>query len=306
MRAGARQGASRLVGIGLVALSAVSFGWLAIFARYAYQAGGDVGAVLFLRFAIAAVVMAAVMAVRRERWPRWRDALPLVALGAVGYVGQSLSYFAALVYASASLVALLLYLYPAIVTVLSVTFLGERLTRAGVVALVLAVAGSALAVGRAGSGSGVGVALGVSAAVCYSVYIVVGSRLLPRAGPIAGSTIVIASAAVVYGFAALVQRPAFPAGALGIGAVVGLALVSTVVAIVAFFAGMDRVGPTAASTVSSLEPAVTVLLAVVLLGESIGSVQLAGGALILAAVVVLARSGERVAPEPAVEGVARR
>ena len=46
-------------GAGLVALSAASFGAMAIFARVAYAGGADVTAVLFLRFAIAGVAMAA-------------------------------------------------------------------------------------------------------------------------------------------------------------------------------------------------------------------------------------------------------
>ena len=66
----------------------------------------------------------------------------------------------------------------------------------------------------------------------------------------------------------------------------GLALVATVVAIGTFFAGLRRIGPGDAATLSSLEPVVTVLLAVALLGERLAPGQLAGGVLVLAAVVV--------------------
>jgi hypothetical protein len=67
----------------------------------------------------------------------------------------------------------------------------------------------------------------------------------------------------------------------------GLALVSTVGAIALFFAGLRRVGPTAASILSTLEPVVTVALAFVVFGESLGTVQLAGGALVLMAVLAM-------------------
>ena len=75
-----------------------------------------------------------------------------------------------------------------------------------------------------------------------------------------------------------------------------IAVVSTVGAVGLFFAGLQRVGPTAASILSTLEPVVTVALAFVVFGESLGAAQLAGGALVLAAVVVarpltLARPG---------------
>jgi drug/metabolite transporter (DMT)-like permease len=54
-----------------------------------------------------------------------------------------------------------------------------------------------------------------------------------------------------------------------------------------FFAGLSRIGPSRAAIVSTLEPAVTVALAAVILQENITLEQLAGGALILAAVIVL-------------------
>ena len=61
-------------------------------------------------------------------------------------------------------------------------------------------------------------------------------------------------------------------------------------AFVTFFEGLKRIGPTSASTLSTFEPIVAVVLAAIVLGETISPIQVLGGALILAAVVVLARS----------------
>ena len=72
-----------------------------------------------------------------------------------------------------------------------------------------------------------------------------------------------------------------------------IALVSTVLAISLFFAGLARVGPTRAATLSTVEPVVTIALAALVLGERIAAVQLAGGALILGAVLLLARAPRR-------------
>ena len=280
----------RTAGVLLIAVSAASFGAMAIFARLAYDGGADVTAVLFLRFALAAPCMAAILRLRGLRWPRGRALTGLAAMGAVGYVGQSLSYFTALTMASASLVALLLYLYPAIVTLLSALVLGARLTARRVTALAVAMAGTALIVGPELSGRPLGVALGAAAAAIYSVYILVGSRLTPRSGALPSSAVVMTAAAAVYAVVVVVQRPSFPANAGSWAAVTAIALVSTVVAITTFFAGMARLGPADASTLSTLEPVVTVALAAVVLDERISAVQLAGGALILLAVVVLART----------------
>ena len=81
--------------------------------------------------------------------------------------------------------------------------------------------------------------------------------------------------------------------AAGFGWLAGLAVVSTVGAIGLFFAGLRRVGPSAASILSTLEPVVTVALAFAVFGESLGPVQLAGGALVLLAVLALARGARR-------------
>jgi drug/metabolite transporter (DMT)-like permease len=80
----------------------------------------------------------------------------------------------------------------------------------------------------------------------------------------------------------------------GWGWLAGIALVSTVAAVSLFFAGLKRVGPTTASILSTVEPVVTVVLAFVVFGELLGTLQLLGGALVLTAVLVLGsyRPGE--------------
>lgn len=280
----------RTTGVVLIAVSAASFGTMAIFARLAYDDGADVTAVLFLRFSIATVCMAAVLRLRGRRWPRSRALAGLAAMGGIGYVGQSLSFFTALTLAPASLVTLLLYAYPAIVTVLSIVVLGTRLTVPKALALGVALAGTVLTIGPELDGEPLGIVLGLSAAFIYSVYILAGSRLTPLSGALPSATAVMASASVVYAVIVVVQRPTFPSTAGSWAAVAGIALLSTVVAITTFFAGMERVGAADASTLSTLEPVVTVVLAAVVLDERIALVQLAGGLLILLAVVVLARA----------------
>jgi drug/metabolite transporter (DMT)-like permease len=296
----------RSAGVALVTVSAAAFGAMPIMAKLAYDAGAEPGSVLVTRFVVAGATMTAVMLLRGHQWPRGRVLLALIGMGGVGYVSQSLSYFTALTVASASLVALLLYLYPAIVTVLAAVVLRERLTAVTVIALLLTLGGSVLVIGP-GGGRPLGVALGVSAAVIYSIYILVGSRVTPRAGAIPSSTVIILAAAGVYVALAAVRRPEFPHGpgaTDGWLAMIGIALVSTVVAIVTFFAGLARLGPADASTLSTLEPVVSVALAAVVLRESIGWLQLAGGALIIPAVILLARRKPAVArrDEPAPAG----
>ncbi|MBO4120093.1 DMT family transporter [Cupriavidus gilardii] len=290
----------KLAGVLLIAISASAFGAMAIFARFAYDAGADVYGLLSVRFVLAAVALAAVMRWQRIALPPWPRVLALAAMGGIGYVGQSFCFFSALNHAQASLVALLLYLYPVFVTVMAALFLKEKLTGAAVTALVLCSVGAGLTVGG-GEGSALGIGLGLASALIYSVYIIVGARLTPGVHPVATTTIVCTAAAVVYVGAALARAaagmpPQFPADAGGWLALAAIALLSTVLAILTFFAGLQRLGAAQASMLSTLEPVVTVLLAALLLGEQIGVAQAVGGGLILAGVLWLTRKG--TAPDP--------
>ena len=286
----------RWVGILFILVSAASFGSMPIFARFAYSSGVDTVTLLFLRFTMATAMMAAVMAVRRSAIPRGRVLAGLVAMGAVGYVGQAMCYFTALTLASAGMVALLLYLYPAMVAALSAAVLKERLPARTLAALALALGGAALTVGFGGGGGSLaGAAFAVGAAAIYSVYIIAGTGLMRVVSPLPASAVIMASAGVVYGVLVAVRGPRLPASFGGFLAIAGVAVV-TVVATVTFFAGLERIGPTNASLLSTFEPVVSVVLAALVLGERLGPLALGGGGLILAAAMLVAHA-ELTRPE---------
>lgn len=279
----------RILGIFLVAVSAAAFGTLAIFGRYAYAAEMDAITILFLRFSLSALVLLAILRIRRESLPRGRPLVPLIGMGAIGYVGQAFCYLAALNYASSGLVALLLYLYPAFVTVLSVVVLHERMTRLKLLALLLALIGSGLTIGPAG-GQLLGILLALGAAGIYSIYIIVGAQVMKQVSAVQSSTVIMASAGVMAGVLMAINGPHWPATAAGWWAVAGIVIVATVLPAVTFFIGLRRVGPTTAAMISTLEPVVTVLLAAWLEAERLQPLTLIGGGLILGAVLLLTQS----------------
>ncbi|MBB5020065.1 drug/metabolite transporter (DMT)-like permease [Chitinivorax tropicus] len=281
----------RLVGTLFILLSALAFGVLPLFTHYIYAAGADTRTVLILRFSIAGAVMVGVMLARNETWPRGRALLGLIAMGAIGYAGQSFCYFTALHYASAGLVALLLYLYPILVTLLAVILLKDKMTRPKLIALALASAGLVMTIGPALDGSLLGIGLGLLAAIIYSLYVIAGSRLTVGASPMASATVIMLSAATTFSLSMVNGEPAWPTGMVGWSAMVMLALISTVVAIVTFFAGLTRLGPSESSMLSTFEPVVSVAGAAWLLGDQMSIWQWFGGGLILASALLLARSG---------------
>lgn len=281
----------RWQGVAWIVASAAGFGAMAIFAKVAYREEVSLTSLLFLRFAIAGLVLAAWGSGQGMRWPGGRDLLWVAAMGAIGYVGQAYCYFAALRHASAGVVGLLLYLYPAIVTVLSAWVFRRRIGAARAWAVAAALAGTALTVGGDLHSQPLGIFLGIAAALIYSIYILAGEGVMPRVGALPAATVVMLSTAAVYGLAATVEGWALPGSMTGWLAVLAIAVFSTLLAILGFFKGLEKLGASDASTLSTLEPLVTIGLSMLVFGETITGVQMAGGALILAAVIYLARHG---------------
>lgn len=289
-------------GVAFAAASATGFGLMAIFASEAYDAGVDVTSLLTLRFALAAALFWAIVAVRRPTLPAGRDAVLAFGLGAVGYATQSACFFGALTRIDASLTALLLYVHPGLVFAGAVLLGRDRADALRLTALAAALAGAALVLlgepGGLGTLDPLGIALGLGAAVAYTAYILVADRAIARLDPYAVSAMLTTGAAMTFGAAMLVTGPS-QITATGLAWVAAIAVVGTVGAVTLFFAALRHVGPATTTIVSTLEPVVTVALAVVVLGEIMTAAQLGGGLLVVAAAVVVARVRPRAASAPA-------
>ena len=131
----------------------------------------------------------------------------------------------------------------------------------------------------------------------YTTYILVSEGIAGRIRPSLLSALVCTGAAVslTAGSALLGDLHPGEVTAAGWGWLAGIAVVSTVAAVSLFFAGLKRVGPTTASILSTVEPVVTVVLAFLVFGELLGTLQLLGGALVIAAVLVLGSYRQREA-----------
>jgi drug/metabolite transporter (DMT)-like permease len=275
--------------------SGAAFGAMAVFGKLSYREGATVGTLLSVRFTLgAALFWALVLAGRTRREIAGlgpRSLLVGLGLGACGYALQSGCYFAALQRIDASLLSLLLYTFPAMVAAAAVALGRERLDARRLTALALALGGLVLVVAGAGTGAldPLGAALAMAAALVYTTYILVSDGIVGRMSPQALSALVCTGAAVslTIGSAALGQLRPAEVTLAGWGWLGCLAAISTVGAILMFFAGLERVGPTTASILATVEPLVTVVLAFVVFGERLGGVQLAGGALVVCAVLVL-------------------
>lgn len=304
------------LGIALTVISAFGFGSGALFAKPVYAAGVGWHEFMAWRFLIGAAASWLLIASRPQaraalrRLDR-RDVAVAVALGVL-YTGNSATYFAGLETVSASLAALIVYIYPAVVAVISLQ-VGQPLRgRRAWGALALALAGVALAVGNIDRDSpppAFGLILMVASPLIYSVWIVLAARLSGEdregvgkgagagADPTVAGAIMLSATATTYWLSALVlDRPVMPADipAAAWPGILGVGLVSTFIAVQAFYAGAHRIGAARAALVSTVEPVWTIVLASLLFGESLGPLQLVGGAMILVGVVI-AQAGGRIA-----------
>jgi len=282
-------------------ISALSFGTLPIFGKLAYADGVNVQTLLGLRFLLAGTVLLVVVAARRRPLPSGRTLVGLVLLGSLGYVGQSAAYFNSLRFVPAAVTSILLYTYPALVTLVSVRLYGVPLNRTRATALVLALAGSALVASPSGGLRWEGVVLGLLSAVVYSTYILSSKKVMAAVDPVTAITVIALSGGATYMvFTLATHSLSLPRHAQGWSAITGLALIATVVGGGGFLAGLRRTDPGRASLVSTLEPLSTATLAFLVFGEVLGPVQLVGGALVLGAVALIASARETVAaPEAA-------
>lgn len=280
------------IGTLLVLASAVGFATLGIFGKLAYDSGLNVTTLLVFRFLLATAIVWPMMALSGSlvRLPTRTLAIAL-GLGAFGYAAMSGLYFWGLTFMSAGLAGVVLYTYPVIVVVLSAVVLHERITRWTVGAVAVALTGIVLITGTDPAGADpLGIAIVLGAALVYATYITVSRSVLDDIDARTLSTYVLPAAAVtflVYGTATGSLQ--VPADWTQWSIVLAIAVVATVIPIFAFFAGLARLDASQAAIISTVEPAVTVLLGAIFLAESITLATVVGGGLILGAVVLVQR-----------------
>jgi drug/metabolite transporter (DMT)-like permease len=274
----------------MVLISATAFGTLSILAKLAYRAGLGTEQLLAFRFVLAAIGMWGLALVLRQNPLRFerRRLLTLIALGAIFYTGQSLTYFTALHTLPASLCVLIAYIYPSLVVVAGWLFLRRSVSPWHWVALVASFLGVALLVGGAQFQLAWALVFAIASPAIYTGYILVGERVMSSVPAVGASAVIMSGAAIAFCvIAAFTGQLALPTSESGWAVGIAIALVPTMVAISLFLAGLPRIGAARSSLLSTLEPVVTVLLAVVLLGDRFSAIQVLGGVLIIVAVVVV-------------------
>lgn len=221
--------------------------------------------------------------------PPWRQSF----LGLL-YAGAALSVFVGLQYVPASLYVVLFYTYPAMVALLS-RLRGEHIPPAGWIALLCTLIGISLTIPDFRGLEPemvIGIAIALLNALLVAIYfIAVGSLTKRGADPSLGSAYVITGTLFVLllavPFIGNVQVPSTPVVWL---LVASLGLISTALPILFMQIGIKLVGAPLASIISTFEPVLAMILAMIFLGETVIPTQWLGAAFIVGGVVILQRS----------------
>jgi len=285
----------------LVLFSACCFGSIPILITLATTSGARLVDVLAWRYLLAAVLLVVVSGGLGAVRAPGRRAWPAIFLAGGGQAAIAFVSLSALRYIPAATLTFLFYTYPAWVAVMSALRGAERISGRRALALALSLAGIALMVGMPGAGGlhPLGALLALSSALLYAAYIPLIDRLGRGLPPAVTSTYTCVGAGVILTVVALAQGGlAMQFAPIGWLAVLILAVVSTVLAFIAFLRGLAEIGPVRTAIVSTIEPFWSALLGSVVLGQQIGPRTLTGGLLIAAAVILL-QLGPRTAAAPA-------
>lgn len=282
-------------GVMLVLLSAFGFALMPTFALFAYQTGISVTTLLFIRFAIASVLFFLYIFLKKIPLRlSGKDYFSLFLLGGICYNTMSNFYFSSVKYIPAALAVLILYTYPMIVSILSFLIDREPPSKKITFSLCTSFVGLVLVLGTSlGTVSLLGVFFALASSLIYSIYIVVGNRVIRKIPSLITTAYITFFSSIGIFLCGIFSGDLsfhFEAGAWIW--ILGLSLFSTILAIFTFFKGMELLGPTHASILSMAEPLFAILISVTLFHDPITIFQVIGGVIVLLGAFLTAKSQE--------------
>lgn len=284
-----------LAGYALGLLANVCYATNPLFSLPLLHAGVGVSSVLFWRYLLALPLYALLVAgVKKQSFYLPRAAwLPVAMLGLL-FGASSLALYSAFLYIDGGLACTILYVYPAMVTLLSVCFFGEKLSWRLLAALAASSAGIALLY-RGGDGAVLdlrGVAWALASAAFYALYIL-GVRHIPSVRTLRAEVLTfyvmlmsLGLFAVRLGMEGTVQLPTEP---LHWACLIAIALIPTIVSLETFTRALHRIGAVRLSILGSAEPLVAIFFGVTFFAESLTLRIICGVLFILSGIMLIIR-----------------
>ena len=281
-----------LNGYYFILLAAMGYATLPILNKVGYQLNMTMDILLTLRFFIATIILFVIMIVtRKHNLTLVKGQLPRLIVQGLLFFGCAYCYTSAVKYLAASITSILLYAYPAMVVMIMTLFFHEKIDIRKITALILSFLGCLMVINIFNDHfqfNWIGIAFGLGAALLYALYNINGQYLTAKLEPMAISAFVMLVCSIAT---AIVYPPTnLVISNLGVSSwLVGLgtAVLCSVIPTIFYLKGISVLGASRSAIVSTIEPAFTILLAGVILGEILTITQLFGGLLIIAGVLIL-------------------
>jgi drug/metabolite transporter (DMT)-like permease len=278
------------IGIAFSILSSLSYGSAPMFVRWAYDAGAVPLTLLATRYVIAMLVFLAVLRLGSRTLAMPREHRFGGVIAGVFFSIMAFSYLFAIHRIPVSLAALLVFTYPLPVALLG-RLRGEPLRPARVIAIAAAFIGLAVALGvEIGELDLLGIASATVCSLTYAFGVFYFSDTIRGADPMVVTLHATATAAAIFVPLAALDGSLtlMPGTALGLVGVAGVSI-TYLLGVLAFFAALVRIGPLKAALLAQLEPVISILSAVLVLGEQLSLAQGAGIVVVFGALASLAR-----------------
>lgn len=287
-------------GIGLALFGAIAFSGKAIIVKLGYRLDADAITLLALRMLVALPFFALMAWWVRRDTQRFRlrgsDRWKVVGLGFSGYYLASFLDFAGLQYITATLERLILYLTPTLVLLIGVVLFRRKPAGRQLLALAISYVGVALAfahdLGAGSEGIAFGGVLVFLSALSYAGYLVGSGEVVARVGAVRLTAYASAVAACFCLLHFMIVRP-WPSLFEQAAGIYWLSLlngtVCTVLPVLATMMAVQRLGSALASQIGMVGPVSTIVMSLLILGEPMGSWQVAGTLMVMLGVFVVTR-----------------
>lgn len=273
----------------LVIISTFGFGIVPVLAKYVFDKQMNAETILTYRFLIAGSFFLVYSLYKKIKlYKDLSTSLKLLLVGVL-YALESTCFFAAFKHISPSIGQLIFQINPLIVALGSFLLFKEKITRNTVVALIFTIVGCSLLFWKSSSFvTPFGIFLVLSATTAYSIYVLLGKKMLNDVEPMVVTTYITIGCGVFLLIYSLIGGKMLPINGMDIvGVIIVLSLFSTVISILTFIMGLKILGATTATIISALEPVITVVLAYIFFDDILNILQIFGMILIISSIVVI-------------------
>lgn len=277
-----------------ILFSALMYAILPILVKLSYSSGLGPGSTLLLRYVFSFILLA--LLIKFIKHGRVLTLSPFVIAQGICLTASGLFYFFALETLSAGLTTVIFFAHPVLVAILSIVVFKERFVPRIFVGLALALTGIALISGLGGAPntlSPTGIIYALVACLCYALYSLIGQKTVSHGEP-------LSITATLSLLAVMIIIPIYPDDLSVIGNLtlqqllitLLMAVLNTLLAVLFFLKGLQKIGATRATLLSTMEPVFCLIMAFLILGETLTTTEFIGSTMVFASMFLAIQRGD--------------